>query len=399
MKRWTDDTCIEEAKKYSKISDFCHQALGAYKYAKRHNLLKDFVWFKEYVRKTRLKWTHDAVINEAKKYKTRTEFNDNCGSAYAKAIEQGWINECTWFVEVAHRWTREECYAEALKYRTRNQFRKENSKAAQKASNMGWMDDYTWFENGYKYQKKWTHEKCLKEGRLYDSRGHFKEGNPGCYRAARENGWLDEMTWFRDLREFIYGRIYSIYRYVFPDCSVYIGLTMDKARRDRDHRACTPENSSAVKKHLDEMNKKKEIPEIFKTNRSSKDFGKSAYGNNETIYTGFGHVDYPNVEYLEDELTAEEAREKEDFWIKWHQKHGYSILNKAKTGKQTSSLGGIGRKWTKKRCYEEAKKYKTKKEFQDNSPSCYQAALKHKWIDDYVWFPKRSRGSNGRWSV
>ena len=79
--------------------------------------------------------------------------------------------------------------------------------------------------------------------------------------------------------------------------------------------------------------------------------------------------------------------------------HGYSILNKAKTGKQCSSLGGLARKWTKKRCYEEAKKFKTKKEFQDNSPSCYQAALKHKWIDDYDWFPKRSRGSNGRWST
>lgn len=396
--KWTAELCTEEARKYVKVSDFCHQALGAYKYAKRHNLLKSFVWFKEYIRKSRVKWTHDAVIEEAKKYKTRTEFGKGCGGAYTVAMERGWINECTWFVERQHRWTREECYTEALKYTTRNGFRKGNSNAAQKASKMGWMADYTWFENGYIYQKKWTREKCLQEGKLYDSRGHFKEGNPGCYRAARQNGWLDEMTWFRDLKDFIYGRIYSVYRYVFPDASVYVGLTMDKVRRDRDHKSCDTKNVSSVRRHFDEMNKERKIPEVFKR-RTIEDFGKGVYNNHETIYTGFGHIEFPTAEYLEDGLTAEEAREREGFWVKWHCEHGYCVLNKARTGKHCGSLGGLGRKWTKERCYEEAKHYKTKKEFQDNSPSCYQSALKHGWLADYTWFPKRYRERNGRWKA
>jgi len=395
--KWTAKTCTIEAKKYDKVSDFCHHALGAYKYAKRHNLLNSFIWFKKYVRKSRIKWTHDAVIKEAKKYKNRTEFNDGCGGAYAVAMRSGWIDECTWFVEKAHRWTREECYKEALKYTTRNDFRKGNYNAAQKASSMGWMADYTWFRNGYIYQKKWTYEKCLKEAKRYDSRGHFKEGNAGCYRAARENGWLDEMTWFKDLREFIYGRIYSVYRYVFPDASVYIGLTMDKVRRDRDHRSCDTGNPSSVRKHFDEMTKLRAVPAIFNPCRTIEDIWKRTSGGNETVYTGFGHINFPSAEYLEDELTAEEARERESYWVNWHKEHGYSILNKARTGRYCGSLGGLGRKWTKAKCYEEANQYKTKKEFQDNSPSCYQSALKHGWLEEYTWFPKRNRGANGRW--
>ena len=173
---------------------------------------------------------------------------------------------------------------------------------------------------------------------------------------------------------------------------------MDKVRRNRDHKSCDARNVSSVRRHFDEMNKEQKMPEIFKR-RTIKDFGKCVCSNHETIYTGFGSVDFPSAEYLEDELTAEEAREREVFWVKWHYEHGYCVLNKARTGKHCGSLGRLGRKWTKERCYEEAKRYKTKKEFQDGSPSCYQAALKHGWLADYAWFPKRYRERNGQWKT
>ena len=40
--------------------------------------------------------------------------------------------------------------------------------------------------------------------------------------------------------------------------------------------------------------------------------------------------------------------------------------------------------WTYEHCYEEAKKYKTKKEFEKNCESAYKVALKNKWLGD--WF-------------
>ena len=36
--------------------------------------------------------------------------------------------------------------------------------------------------------------------------------------------------------------------------------------------------------------------------------------------------------------------------------------------------------WTYKRCYEEARKYKTKIEFRKNSRRAYDAAYRHNWM-------------------
>ena len=54
-------------------------------------------------------------------------------------------------------------------------------------------------------------------------------------------------------------------------------------------------------------------------------------------------------------------------------------------------------KWNKETCYEEAKKYSTRSEFQKGCSSAYRAARQNKWIDDYDWF-EEIRKPNGYWS-
>ena len=415
--KWTEKLATEEAKKYKNISEFARKALGAYKYAKRHNLLDSFIWFKNYKPKSRIKWTHDAVIAESKKYSSRTEFNDNSGGAYSVACKKGWIDEMPWLSPKVHYWTYEECYEEAKKYDTKNHFRKGNYNAAQKASKMGWMRDYTWFKNGYKKQSKWTHDLCIKEAKKYDSRGHFKAGNPTCYRVARENGWLDEMTWFKDLSKYIFERNHCVYRYLFKDRSVYIGRTCNKNKRNRDHRDITKnKNISAVAKYFLEQEKQalhawaksfivqNPFASMFNNysvqnslNYISKNYVTESFSDlNKLIIRD---LDVPKMEIIEDNLTPEESLEREDYWVKWYKKNKYNVLNKAKTGRYTGSLGTLAKKWNKTRCYEEAKKYKTRGEFLKKSPSCYDAARRNGWLNDYTWFPKRHRNKKGMWTI
>lgn len=42
--------------------------------------------------------------------------------------------------------------------------------------------------------------------------------------------------------------------------------------------------------------------------------------------------------------------------------------------------------WNKETCYKEAQKYKTKSEFKYGSNGAYNVARKNKWLDDYTWF-------------
>ena len=42
--------------------------------------------------------------------------------------------------------------------------------------------------------------------------------------------------------------------------------------------------------------------------------------------------------------------------------------------------------WTYEQCCEEARKYKTKIEFRNNSRRAYDAAYRHNWMKDFTWF-------------
>ena len=100
---------------------------------------------------------------------------------------------------------------------------------------------------------------------------------------------------------------------------------------------------------------------------------------------------------MENCLSLEQGQEREDYWVNYYRDHGYYVLNKAKTGIGVGALGNIeGVKWTKKKCYEEAKLYSYRKEFQRGSVGAYTQALKRGWLKDYTWF-ERPRNWNQKW--
>ena len=54
--------------------------------------------------------------------------------------------------------------------------------------------------------------------------------------------------------------------------------------------------------------------------------------------------------------------------------------------------------WTKERCYEEALKYSHRKEFQRGSGSAYSAAIRHGWLDDICEHMKLTTMPRGYWT-
>lgn len=54
-------------------------------------------------------------------------------------------------------------------------------------------------------------------------------------------------------------------------------------------------------------------------------------------------------------------------------------------------------KWTLEKCYEVAIKYKTNKDFRENEQNCYAACVKHKYLKYFVWLERKSKTS-GYWT-
>ena len=70
---------------------------------------------------------------------------------------------------------------------------------------------------------------------------------------------------------------------------------------------------------------------------------------------------------------------------------GYMAIRKNNPEWLAERFGSRGmKKWNHETCYEEAKKYKSRGQFQDGSNQAYTVARKNGWLDEYDWFIPRS---------
>lgn len=353
------------------------------------------------------KWTYDTCAEEAKKYSTRTDFYNGNRSAYHYAWKNGYLDDFTWFVspQKPHGyWDYDTCYEEAKKYSYKAEFKNNCGRAYHVANKNGWLKDYTWMHKPDS-TKKWTYEACYEEAKKYKSKSEFLYGASGAYGSAIKNGWLKDYTWF--IKPIHKKDDYWVYSYEdLENKVVYVGLTWRK-KRHTEH-------------------------------RRTKDTVKKYFGNK-----------IPNQKVLITELSGEDASYYEDWYKIRYKEDGWSVLNKAKTGVGSSSLGSSNYKWnhetcydaakkccsrsefalkydgasrlarrmgwfdeytwfkelkkpnnywTYDACYEEAKKYKSRKELEDNNGAVYKKVTENGWIEDYIWFKPITQKPHGYWT-
>ena len=201
---------------------------------------------------------------------------------------------------------------------------------------------------------KWDYEKCYELAQKCKSKKEFREKYPKLYRKSLKKKWIKDYIWLKSSAFKIDGKIDSVYCYIFDDVkSVYVGRTLMREQKNRDKNHNNSNRSSVFK---------------FATNNNLK---------------------IPSMQILEENLTLEEGQIKEDEWCKKFQNNGYTLINIALTGKGVGSIGALSTKWTYKRCYKEAQKYKYKIDFINNSHSAYIAAHKNGWFNDYTWLKNK----------
>ena len=252
------------------------------------------------------------------------------------------------------KWTDETCLEEAKNYKTRTEFQKANLGAYLYARKKELLDSCKWFEEKKKPNGYWSRERCEEESRKYNSKKEFVKGCPAAHHAAVVNGWLDSFYWLIGQKiDIINDKIDSVYAYVFEDTkTAYVGRTLIRRQKKRDKEHLFNQDSDSVAR-----------------------------------YAKKHHVPVPPMTIIETNLTLKEGQEREDFWRKWYEQKGYTMLNRSATGVGKGSIGAIGQgKWNRRTCEEEARKYNSASEFETKSSGAYAAALRHGWLKDYVWF-------------
>ena len=91
----------------------------------------------------------------------------------------------------------ERCYEEAKKYKTRTEFQyaKGASRAYKYSVKNGWIDSFTWMSPKQKPNGYWTKERCILESKKYQMKKEFRNQSPSAYTISKRNGWYKDFTW------------------------------------------------------------------------------------------------------------------------------------------------------------------------------------------------------------
>jgi len=305
-------------------------------------------------------WSFERCQKEALKYNTRKEFFLKNSGCYDKSIKQGWMEQiCGHMVMGSVFWTKEKCQEESLKYKTRNEFRL-NSLAYASSLRNKWLDEIcSHMSEIRKPTGYWTKERCKEVAEKCDSKIEFNRKYRGAYLSSCKNNWLNEIcsNMIGPNRK---NKKWLIYSFIILDKYVYIGLTSDEKSRN----------------HFHLTNKKSAVYQFTTENKIEKE--KIKY-----------KIEIDNI--VDENLSAS----LEKFYLNSYLKKGYIKLNKNETG----GLGGMILKWTKERCEDAAKSCKTRSEFSNKFEGAYSSSRKNKWLEEICFHMKPiNRKPNNYWT-
>jgi len=180
----------------------------------------------------------------------------------------------------------------------------------------------------------WTKEKCHKESLKYKTKKEFREKNPSVYNKIHKKKWTEL---FQHMKETKNDSDRCIYSYEFSNNFVYVGLTNNLKRRNRDHL-----KNGIIFNHI------------------------KKYGIN------------PKLKQLTEYINVHKAKEKEQYYINKYENEKWNILNKAKGG----SIGSPIIKWTKDEIQKIALNFEFRSDFQKEYPGAYQRALRNNILDE-----------------
>lgn len=413
QKKWTKETVFEESKKYSSKSEFKKKKSGAFRIAYMNGWLDEMIWLVRPTAKP-IKWTKEAVFEESRKYFIVTEFMNNAVTAYTIAKNNNWLTEMDWLAPSKRKpsgyWKiKENVINESKNYKSVTEFQRKNSRAFDSAKLNGWLDEMDWLAKTNRKPVGYWKEKnnVFEESKKYNNRSDFCEGCYLAYITAKNNGWLNEMTWLKKTRNSPKG-YWEDKEKVFKEARKY------KYKSEFRHKAPSAYKSALLHHWLGEMEFETKvskgdprgpihiiyvyIDEVNKyayvgaTNDMKRRDWEHKNQKNDPVYKYFygKSLKIPAYKILLDGLTiVERQREERVQSLYYRDVLHYTLINNINlTGENVGSVGSLIKKWTKKAVLCEAEKYKTPTEFFTKSAGAYDAAIKYKMMNNetFPWF-------------
>ena len=335
--------------------------------------------------------------NAAKKCKSKSEMYKRFASAYIFSIKNGWIDE--FFPKSTTKrgktfWTKENCREEAKKYKTRSEFSFKCNRAYRISLDNGWLDEF-----GFSLNKKYTKEKCARIAAECEGRSDFKEKYPDEFKAASRGGWLSEFFGKKNISDTktfnnIKGKYTSPtnlkekspYMYKYAEQRGWLGILF-------------PQSKSKACQTVWDYDTCKEEAKKYSTRKEFKESNQIAY------YTSY-YYDWLN-EFFPKPVKSGKTKK---IWTKEEcaeiakqcsgrlefYKKKASAYRFAQAQGWLDEFFGITNKFGKKSCLEIASHYKYSHQLKKMAPTVYKKCLYNGWLDEFYPDEVKDKSQNAK---
>lgn len=194
-KRISNQECLDNAKKYNKRSDWHKFGSYFYRYAKNQgNLFFEQCCSHMMNGRRDYFFTDDELINDAKKYKTRAEWDKKSPAMFGVANRKPkeFFEKCCTHMELQNQpWTKKKIFDIARKYKHSNDWLKGHPTsyvAAYKKFGKPFVKKCK-YHMTRKDIRKWSKKEILKESKKHINRSQWRLREEGSYAAARRYGF------------------------------------------------------------------------------------------------------------------------------------------------------------------------------------------------------------------
>ena len=178
---------------------------------------------------------------------------------------------------------------------------------------------------------------------------------------ANENGWMDEFSekYFNTNIRYasMESYIHCVYSYEIVETkSVYVGITNNIKHRHQTH--ISTKDNDTIKDYCKKMG-----------------------------------LEIPSPKILINNINGWESQIEENKWCEYYSRNCWTLLNKQKTGINSSSMGAVSPKWTYEACKLESLGCTSREEFKKKNGSAYNASRKNGWLIEF--FPYKVKNDDG----
>lgn len=408
-KEWWKDKEIftNVARNFKYVARFRNKYRAAWKYGEQMGWTSEiFEGMPDKHRKPNGYWTKEECHKRAILCTSPREFQTRFGSAYTKAVANGWLDEiCSHmtFHGREHRkdwWeVKEHCYDEAHKHRSIKSFERYSALAYKAAVAHGWLEEICEgmpktlrLPNG-----EWNIETGTKEANKYESRTEFANKNKACFLYAYRHGFLDEICKDIDAKQKDRNKFKHKNGYWNNITRCLEAATECETKREFSKRFATAHKYVCQNKWQDIVfarfpvlaNNTKRCVYVFEFEDHSAYIGLTYDDKrrlkdhlNDPYSAVYQHIKSTESSYffaiVVDYTDYKIASRKEGEILGQYARDGWKILNRIATG----ALGGNIVKHTKEACRAIALKYNVKQEFREKEPKVYMAICRNHWIEE-----------------